>query len=286
MPNSISGLPALRCFIFFAADLIILVLPSFNRETLAKLGQGFVRICLFKVSPNREVVERTPGIVSYYGMVAKRNARIGCILIPAPTTTLSCRHPGRIWQKTPPNTFDKIFDKPQPPRVQWTQILAGMLTVLRFGPDFYGELQLIMRSLIAGAAPTPRKIRGAVMPDKMQQSSGVLFSTGVTGNYGKRRPLCTIISSGARHAPLDRVGLIRHRATFAACRFASAMIIAAGVGWIRKTLPRQQIGRGCGQRLQRWRTGDSGSAPSRVGFAGIIAIIGPAVCGLLAQGTT
>src|ERR1700682_824732 len=27
-----SGLPALRCFIFFAADLIILVLPSFDRE--------------------------------------------------------------------------------------------------------------------------------------------------------------------------------------------------------------------------------------------------------------
>jgi len=45
LPNSISGLPALRCFIFFAADLFILVLPSFNRETLAKVGQGFIRIC-------------------------------------------------------------------------------------------------------------------------------------------------------------------------------------------------------------------------------------------------
>jgi hypothetical protein len=47
-------LPALRCFIFFAADLFILVLPSFNRETLAKLGQGFLHIAAFKVSPDRE----------------------------------------------------------------------------------------------------------------------------------------------------------------------------------------------------------------------------------------
>jgi hypothetical protein len=31
-----SGLPALRCFIFFAAALVILVLPPFNREALAQ----------------------------------------------------------------------------------------------------------------------------------------------------------------------------------------------------------------------------------------------------------
>jgi hypothetical protein len=31
-----SGLPALRCFIFFAADLIILILPSFDREALIR----------------------------------------------------------------------------------------------------------------------------------------------------------------------------------------------------------------------------------------------------------
>jgi len=29
-----SGLPALRCFIFFAADLFILVLPFLDREAL------------------------------------------------------------------------------------------------------------------------------------------------------------------------------------------------------------------------------------------------------------
>jgi hypothetical protein len=56
LPNSISGLPALRCFIFFAADLFILVLPSFNRETLAKVGQGFIHMYRVKVSPDRELV--------------------------------------------------------------------------------------------------------------------------------------------------------------------------------------------------------------------------------------
>ena len=43
-----SGLPALRCFIFFAADLIILVLPSFDREAPEQLGQGFTLIYPFK----------------------------------------------------------------------------------------------------------------------------------------------------------------------------------------------------------------------------------------------
>jgi len=44
-----SGLPALRCFIFFAADLFMLVLPSFDREALSKTGQGFVRIYCVKL---------------------------------------------------------------------------------------------------------------------------------------------------------------------------------------------------------------------------------------------
>jgi len=33
--------------------------------------------------------------------------------------------------KTPPAISDKIFDKPQPPRVQWPQNLAGILTGAR-----------------------------------------------------------------------------------------------------------------------------------------------------------
>jgi hypothetical protein len=49
-------LPALRCFIFFAADLFILVLPSFNRETLAKFGQRFLCTAVFKVSSKRQVI--------------------------------------------------------------------------------------------------------------------------------------------------------------------------------------------------------------------------------------
>src|SRR5260370_40508731 len=43
-----SGLPALRCFILFAADLIILVLPSFGREAPEQMGQGFTLIYRFK----------------------------------------------------------------------------------------------------------------------------------------------------------------------------------------------------------------------------------------------
>jgi hypothetical protein len=36
-----SGLPALRCFIFFAADLFILLSTSFAQEVLEQLDRGF-----------------------------------------------------------------------------------------------------------------------------------------------------------------------------------------------------------------------------------------------------
>jgi hypothetical protein len=45
-----SGLPALRCFIFFAADLFILFLPSFGREAPEQMGQGFTLIYRFKLA--------------------------------------------------------------------------------------------------------------------------------------------------------------------------------------------------------------------------------------------
>src|SRR5258708_20949343 len=48
LPSSMSGLPALRCFIFFAADLFILVLPSFGRKVPELMGQGFTLIYRFK----------------------------------------------------------------------------------------------------------------------------------------------------------------------------------------------------------------------------------------------
>jgi hypothetical protein len=38
LPSSISGFPALRCFIFFAIDLFILLLPSFAREAFEYTG--------------------------------------------------------------------------------------------------------------------------------------------------------------------------------------------------------------------------------------------------------
>jgi hypothetical protein len=40
------------------------------------------------------------------------------------------------------------------------------------------------------------------------------------------------------------------------------------------------------ERLRQLRTGGGSARASGVGFAGMIAIIDPAVCGLLAQGTT
>jgi hypothetical protein len=65
-------LPALRCFIFFAADLFILVLPSFNRETLAKVGQGFLHnFAYLKSVTTRELCWNT-GILKDCRMVAKR----------------------------------------------------------------------------------------------------------------------------------------------------------------------------------------------------------------------
>src|SRR6195256_4508963 len=48
LPSSMAGLPALRCFIFFAVDLFILVLPSFGREGPEQMIQGFPLIYNFK----------------------------------------------------------------------------------------------------------------------------------------------------------------------------------------------------------------------------------------------
>jgi hypothetical protein len=43
-----SGFPALRCFIFFAVDLFIPILPSFRREPPAQVDQGFIlAYCLY-----------------------------------------------------------------------------------------------------------------------------------------------------------------------------------------------------------------------------------------------
>jgi hypothetical protein len=65
------------------------------------------------------------------------------------------------------------------------------------------------------------------------------------------------------------------------------MNIAAGIRWDRWMLPRQLIRRAsrdaCSQRFE----GEGGSARAcAAGFAEVIAIIGPVVCGVLAQGTT
>jgi len=69
--------------------------------------------------------------------------------------------------------------------------------------------------------------------------------------------------------------------------FRRARNIAVGVGWIRKTLPRQLIGRGSrDERLRQLAGGRRFGPHPGAGFAGMIAIIGPGVCGLLAQATT
>src|ERR1700682_2559078 len=56
LPSSMSGLPALRCFIFFATDLFILVLPSFGREAPEQIGQGFANIYRFEFAWLEEFV--------------------------------------------------------------------------------------------------------------------------------------------------------------------------------------------------------------------------------------
>jgi hypothetical protein len=44
LPSSMSGFPALRCFIFFATDLFILPLPSFGRVRIPVYIPLWVRL--------------------------------------------------------------------------------------------------------------------------------------------------------------------------------------------------------------------------------------------------
>src|SRR6266436_2668065 len=50
LPSSMSGLPALRCFILFAADLIILVYRPSVEKPPEQMGQGFTHIYRFKLA--------------------------------------------------------------------------------------------------------------------------------------------------------------------------------------------------------------------------------------------
>src|SRR4051812_43995583 len=112
-----SGLPALRCFIFFAA-VLILVSPSFESGNPRQLGQGFIRI--YRVKFVRIVgssFSRTTGS-QFNADDSQTQKRIGSILIPALEADFSPWRPG-IFIKNPPVIFGKLFDKPQPLRVQW-----------------------------------------------------------------------------------------------------------------------------------------------------------------------
>jgi len=81
-----------------------------------------------------------------------------------------------VLAKTPPTTFDKIFDKPQPPRVQWTQILAACLLCCAYAPDFYGVCRLIMRLLAARAGSISALREMPAASDAWQNA--VTFSSG------------------------------------------------------------------------------------------------------------
>ncbi len=126
---------------------------------------------------------------------------------------------GEFWRKTPFSTFDKIFDKPQPPRVQRPQILARMITVSRLRPGFLRGLPA--KNAIAHSAcrldigvqrvKRPR----AVMPDKMQQRSVPVFGSSATGNCGKPRARTSSAPSMERARSdiaqhLRRVGCLRN----------------------------------------------------------------------------
>jgi hypothetical protein len=122
---------------------------------------------------------------------------------------------GEFWRKTPPSTFDKIFDKPQPPRVQRTQILARMITVSRLSSGFLRGLPA--KNAIAHSACRLHigvqrvKCPRAVMPDKRQQRSVPFFRIKRDGKL--RQAACSHVIRA-----FDGAGQIRHRATFAACR--------------------------------------------------------------------
>ena len=61
----------------------------------------------------------------------------------------------------------------------------------------------------SGCRSVARKIRGAVMPDKIQQSSAPVFRPGVTGNYGNLRAHapCPLLTSGADSASRNICGV-------------------------------------------------------------------------------
>lgn len=186
--------------------------------------------------------------------------------------------------KPPPSTFDKIFDKPQPPRVQRTQILARMITVSRLSPGFLRGLQA--KNAIAHSACGLHKgvqrvkCSRAVMPEKMQQRSVTVFRSGMTGNCGKPRARTSCVPLMER----ARADIAQHLRC---------------VGCLRNEHPRRRrmdsqdvasATNRLGSRnacLRLFAKGGAGSARAfRGGVAKMIAIIGLAVCGLLALGTT
>ena len=139
--------------------------------------------------------------------------------------------------KSPLSTFDKIFDKPQPPRVQRPQILAGMLTVSRPSTGFLRGLTA--DNAIARGACRPDidmyriKFPRVVMSDETQQSSVPVFRSSVTGNCGKPRARapCAPLTERAKSTSRNICGV----------SIGCAMNIAVGVRWNCKTLPRQLI---------------------------------------------
>ena len=139
--------------------------------------------------------------------------------------------------KTPLSTFDKIFDKPQPLRVQRPQILASMLTVSRPSTAFLRGLTA--ENAIARGACRPDiamhriKFQRAVMSDETQQSSAPVFRSSLTGNCGKPRARAPCAPSTERAKSISR--------NICGVSVGRAMNIAVGVGWNRMTLPWQLI---------------------------------------------
>ena len=125
-----------------------------------------------------------------------------------------------------------------------------------------------------------RKFPRAVMPDEMQQGSAPVFRSGVMGNCGKPRAHlpCAPLMERAR---LD---IAQHLRCVGCLRNEHRRRASGGIA--RRCLGNRLTSETATPAYGNLRRGHRLGRRLRAGFAEMIAIIGPAVCGLLAQGTT
>ncbi len=172
---------------------------------------------------------RTTGIVRYSGMVAKR-MRAWEASGYRRRQPLEAADTRGVLEKPRPLQFDKIFDKPQPPRVQSTQILVSILTSSSaLAPDFirgFPAEYLIahsVRAVLISIAHRDKFRDGGRCLTKLQQSSAPVFRD------------------------LERGGKLRQ-----AVRCASCVPVASRDSWNDEARLRNAAGARCRVACARW----------------------------------